>query len=54
MLAPYVSRMEREPTSDDTAHTTGLEAALDAGDIRAFRHLATSFKPEQAWAREAI
>jgi hypothetical protein len=50
MLAPYVSRMEREPTSDDTAQTTPLEAALDAGDIRAFRHLATSFKPQQAWA----
>jgi len=50
MLAPYVSRMEREPTSDDTAHTTQLEAALDAADIRVFRHLATSFKPEQAWA----
>lgn len=50
MLAPYVSRMEREPTSDDTAQTKPLEAALDAGDVRAFRHLANSFKPEQAWA----
>ncbi|MGE0769881.1 MAG: DEAD/DEAH box helicase [Hyphomicrobiaceae bacterium] len=50
MLAPYVSRMEREPTSDESAHTTPLEATLDAADIRAFRHLATSFKPEHAWA----
>jgi hypothetical protein len=50
MLAPYVSRMEREPTSDDSAHTTALGAALDAGDIRAFRHLASSFKPEHTWA----
>jgi len=49
MLTSYVSRMEREPTSDDTAHTIPLEAALDASDVRAFRHLATSFKPQQAW-----
>ncbi len=50
MLAPYVSRMEREPTSDDSAHTTQLDASLEPADVRAFRHLANSFKPEQAWA----
>lgn len=50
LLAPYMSRMEREPTSDDSAHTIPLNASLDAADIRAFRHLATSFKPEHAWA----
>ena len=50
MLAPYMSRMERDPTSDDSAHTTALGAVLDAADIRAFRHLANSFKPEHAWA----
>ncbi len=50
MLAPHVSRMEREPISDESAHTTPLEAALDGADIRAFRHLAASFKPEHAWA----
>lgn len=49
MLASYVSRMEREPASDDSAHTIPLGAALDPADIRAFRHLATSFKPEHAW-----
>jgi len=50
LLAFYMSRMEREPTSDDSAHTTALDAALDAEDVRAFRHLANSFKPEHAWA----
>jgi len=50
MLSPYVSRMEREPTSDDSAHTIELNAALEAADVRSFRHLATSFKPEHAWA----
>lgn len=50
MLAPYMSRMERGPTADDTAHTTPLKAFVDGADIRAFRHLAASFKPEQAWA----
>jgi hypothetical protein len=49
MLAPYISRMEREPTSDDSAHTERLDAPLDDTDIRAFRHLASSFKPEHAW-----
>ena len=50
MLAPCVSRMEREPISDDSAHTTPLEAVIEGADIRAFRHLAASFKPEQVWA----
>jgi hypothetical protein len=49
MLAPYLSRMEREPTTDDAARTHELDAALDPADIRAFRHLASSFKPEHAW-----
>lgn len=49
MLAPYISRMEREPTSDDSARTQELNASLDPADIRAFRHLAASFKPEHAW-----
>src|SRR6202011_3358353 len=46
---PYISRMEREPTSDESAHTERLDAPLDDADIRAFRHLASSFKPEHAW-----
>lgn len=50
MLAPYMSRMERISSSDDTAHTTPLQADIDGADIRAFRHLVASFKPEQAWA----
>ena len=50
LLAPYMSRMEREPTSDDSARTIPLNASLDAADMRAFGHLATSFKPEHAWA----
>ena len=49
MLAPYLSRMEREPTSDDLANTILLDATLDQTDVRAFRHLASSFKPEHAW-----
>lgn len=49
MLAPYVSRMEREPTPDDSAKTIPLNASLDSSDIRVFRHLVASFKPEQNW-----
>jgi hypothetical protein len=49
MLAPYLSRMEREPTTDDAARTHELDAELDPVDIRAFRHLAGSFQPEHAW-----
>jgi hypothetical protein len=49
MLAKYLSRMEREPVSDEAARTHELDASLDPADIRAFRHLATSFKPEHAW-----
>ena len=49
MLAPYISRMEREPTTDDSAQTEQLDARLDPTDIRAFRHLASSFKREHAW-----
>jgi hypothetical protein len=49
MLAPFISRMEREPTSDDSARTHELDASLDPADIRAFRHLAASFKQEHSW-----
>ncbi|MBP2428853.1 DEAD/DEAH box helicase family protein [Bradyrhizobium elkanii] len=49
MLAKYLSRMEREPLSDHAAQTLALDAALDPADIRAFRHLASSFRPKHAW-----
>ena len=48
MLAPYMSRMEREASSDDSARTHELDASLEPADIRAFRHLATSFE-KNAW-----
>jgi hypothetical protein len=49
MLSPYVSRMEREPTPDDSAKTIALKAPLDSSDIRVFRHLVASFKPKHSW-----
>jgi hypothetical protein len=49
MLTPYMSRMEREPTTDDAARTHELDAPLDLSDVRAFRYLATSFQPEHRW-----
>ncbi len=49
ILAPYLSRMEREPDADESARTHELDAALDAADVRAFRHLAGSFQPEHKW-----
>lgn len=48
MLAPYMSRMEREASSDDSARTYKLSASLEPGDVRAFRHLASSFE-KNAW-----
>lgn len=48
MLAPYMSRMEREASSDDSARTHELKASLEPADIRAFRHLASSFE-KNAW-----
>jgi hypothetical protein len=48
ILAAYMSRMEREASSDDSARTHELKASLEPGDIRAFRHLASSFE-KNAW-----
>jgi hypothetical protein len=48
LLAPYMSRMQREASSDDSARTHELDASLEAADIRAFRHLALSFE-KNAW-----
>jgi Type III restriction enzyme, res subunit len=49
MLAPYLSRMERAPTTDDSARTHELDTVLEPADVRAFRHLVSSFQPEHAW-----
>ena len=46
LLAPYLSRTEREPLSDELAHTTPLNAVLAPPDVRTFRHLTSSFEPE--------
>ena len=40
--------MEREASSDDSARTHELNASLEPIDIRAFRHLASSFD-KNAW-----
>lgn len=46
LLAPYVSRTEREPFSDEAARTHPLDCTLDGPDLRTFRHLADAFSED--------
>lgn len=45
LLAPVMSRTEREGfVTTDSAHTIPLNASLSTADIRAYRHLVSSFR----------